>query len=127
MDVHSASQAARTRSSSARTPSRPAGRPPWLLTASMNWRSTSSRVAQERVVGGVALVEIALVVGRVDERLARRDGGRHAVTGEAAPDAEDHVGLAEILQGVSGHRRAARPERERMILGESALAFERWP
>src|SRR5438552_3387074 len=33
--------AARTRSSSARTLSRPAGRPPWALTASMNCRSTS--------------------------------------------------------------------------------------
>jgi hypothetical protein len=38
--AHSASQAARTRSSSAFTLSRPAGRPPWLLIASMNCRST---------------------------------------------------------------------------------------
>src|SRR5207244_1074176 len=54
-----------------------------------------SRVPQERVVGRVALVEVALVVGGVDERLAGRDAGRHPVPGEAAANAEDHVGLAE--------------------------------
>src|SRR4029077_5586847 len=50
------------------------------------------RVAQQRIVGGVVLVEVALVVGRVDERLAGRDAGRHPVAGEAAADAENHLG-----------------------------------
>jgi hypothetical protein len=38
----------------------------------MNWRSTGARVARQRVVVRVVLVEIALVVGGVDERLAGR-------------------------------------------------------
>src|SRR6266566_6516860 len=42
-----------------------------------------SRVAQERVVSRVVLVEVALVVGGVDERLAGRDTCRHPVAGEA--------------------------------------------
>src|SRR5262249_59431622 len=74
--------------------------------------------------GCVALVEIALIVGGVDEDLARGDGGGHPMTGEAAPDAEDHVGLAEILQGVAGHHGSARAQGERMVLREGALALE---
>ncbi len=84
-----------------------------------------SRVPQERIVGRVVLVEVALVIGGVDERLAGRDTGRHPVAGEATSDAEDHVGLAEILQGVPGHGRATGAECQRVILGERALGFHR--
>src|SRR5437899_1745705 len=49
-------------------------------------------VAEDRMVGGVVLVEIALVVGRVDDGLARRNVRGHAVLGEAAADAQHHVG-----------------------------------
>jgi hypothetical protein len=127
VDVHSASHAARTRSSSARTFSRPCRAASLALDGLDELTQHELGVAQKWVVGGVALVEVALVVGGVNERLVRWDSGGHAVAGEAAPDAEDHVGLAEILQGVAGHHRAARPEGERMILGESALALRGWP
>jgi hypothetical protein len=81
-------------------------------------------VAQQGMIRDVALVEVALVVGGVDDGLARRNAGRHAVPGEAAADAEHDVGLAEVVQRVPGHRGPAGTERERMILREGALALE---
>src|SRR5207253_2969772 len=56
-------------------------------------------VAEDRMVGGVVLVEIALVVGGVDDGLPRRDVRGHAVTGEAAADAEHDVGLRQEMMG----------------------------
>jgi len=82
------------------------------------------RVAQQGMIRDVALVQIALVVGGVDDDLAGGDGGGHAVPGEAAADAEHHVGLAEIVERGSGHGRSAGPQRERVVLGERALALQ---
>jgi hypothetical protein len=75
------------------------------------------------MVGHVVLVEVTLVVGSVDDRLAGRNGARHAVAGEAAADPEDHVGLAYVLQQMSGDRGAAGAEREGVVLGERALGL----
>src|SRR5207253_9049386 len=46
------------------------------------------RIAEDRMIGRVVLVEVALVVGGVDDRLPGRDVGGHAVAGEATADAE---------------------------------------
>ena len=82
-------------------------------------------VAEDRVVGGVVLVEVALVVGGVDDALCRRDVRGHAVLGEAAPDAEDDVGLGqEVEDGPGHHAAAAGAERQRVVLREGALALQ---
>src|SRR2546422_11766133 len=39
------------------------------------------RIAEDRMIGRVVLVEVALVVGGVDDRLPGRDVGGHAVAG----------------------------------------------
>src|SRR5262249_27278998 len=76
-----------------------------------------ARVAKERVVRGVALVQIALVVGGVDQRLARRDARGHRMAGEAAADSEHEVGLAQVLEDRPAYHDATGAEGQRMILG----------
>jgi hypothetical protein len=83
-------------------------------------------IAQDRMIGSVVLVEIALVVGGVNDDLARRDVGRHPVLGEAAADPEHEIRLRQEVMRRPGHDApAAGAERERMILREGALALER--
>jgi hypothetical protein len=67
-------------------------------------------VAEERVVGGVALVQVALVIGRVDDRLARGNAGGHRMARQAAADAEDEIRLAQVVEDGPRHDHAARAE-----------------
>jgi len=73
------------------------------------------------MIGGVVLVEIALVVGGVDDGLARRDVRGHAVAGEAAADAEHHVGLRQEVMDGPDMTPPPPSERQRMVLGKALL------
>src|SRR5262249_44283580 len=82
-------------------------------------------VSEDRIVGRVALVEIALVVGRVNDGLSSWQRRGHAVLREATAHAEDDVGLREERVNGAGHHAAAPgAEGQRVILRERALALE---
>src|SRR5260370_42036700 len=66
------------------------------------------------MVGPVVLVEVALVVGGVDDDLAGGNVRGHAVLREAAPDAEHDVGFLEEVVDRPRHHAGARTEREGM-------------
>ena len=83
-------------------------------------------VAENPEIGGKGLVQIARVVGRVDVLLAGREyRGGDAVAGKAAADAQHQIGFVQDMAAGPGEGAAARPERQRMILGKGALAVER--
>ena len=83
-------------------------------------------VAEDRIVRGIVLVEIALVVGRVNDGLSRRDVGGHAVACEAAADPEHHVSLRqEMVRRAGHHTTTPGAQRQRMIFREGALPLER--
>jgi hypothetical protein len=103
---------------------RPAAEP--LLRRRDQLLQDESGVAEDRDRGVVGLVEVAGVVGGVDDRLPRRDDrGRDVVAGEAGADRQDHVAVEEALAAVAGIDDAARAERQRVVLGEGALAVGR--
>ena len=83
-------------------------------------------VAEDRDRGVVGFVEVARIVGRVDDFLPGRDDrGRDVVSREARADREDHVGIEQELASVPGIDDAARAQRQRMVLGKGALAVGR--
>jgi hypothetical protein len=83
-------------------------------------------VPEDRHIGRIGLVDIARVVGCVNDLLARRDrGAGDAMRGEAAADAEHDVGLIEEMATVARIDDAAGAERKRVILREDALAVDR--
>ena len=82
-------------------------------------------IAEDRQVDVVGLVEIARVVGCVDDLLARRDRRRgDAVRRERAADAEHDVCRLEEVLAMSRVDDTARAERQGMVLGEGALAVD---
>ena len=83
------------------------------------------RVADQRVLGRDCFVDVGGVDGVVDECLSRRREA-NAVVGrrEARADAEHEIGLRDVHRDGARQRSAARAERQRMVLGERALAFE---
>jgi len=82
-------------------------------------------VAEDAEIGGKGLVQVARVVGRVDDLLTRRDDwGGDAVAGKAAADAEQQIGFVQDVPPGPGKGAAAGPERQHVILREGAFAVE---
>ena len=80
------------------------------------------RVADHSVIGAVLLVDVARVVGRMDDGLAGRHARPERRLGEARADREHQIGLGHEL-GVHLRPRAGRgAERQRMAFGDRALA-----
>jgi len=74
------------------------------------------------MIDGVFLVDVAGVVGRMDNSLAGRHAGTEWRLGQARADREHHVGLRHPV-GVHLRPRTGRSaERQRVALGDGALA-----
>ncbi len=83
-------------------------------------------VAENSQIGGEGLVQVARVVGRVDVPLSGWEyRGRDAVASKAAPHTQHEIGFVQDMATGPGEGAAARPERQRMVLGKCALAVER--
>ena len=65
------------------------------------------------------------VVGSVNHGLARRDGGGHAVPGEAGAHSENHVGSAQEAVQRAAHHAGAAAQRKWMLFRKRALARHR--
>ncbi len=83
-------------------------------------------VADQRVLGVDVLVDIGGIERRVDDRLVLGLGEGEPVggVGEATADPEDDVGLAHEVGELAGLALARGAQRERVVLGERALAVE---
>ena len=79
-------------------------------------------VAQQHIFQAVLAVEVAVVHRGLNDRLAHRHGGRRQGLVEAGADAEHQVGPAKELADGAGAGVAAGPQRQRVVLGEAALA-----
>ena len=90
-------------------------------------RQRQLRIAEQRHLGRVALVQVARVVGGVDDAHARgqrRRGQRMAV--QPGADRQDQIrARIEEMRAVPGEAVAAGTERQRVVLGERALAVHR--
>ena len=82
-------------------------------------------IAQDGVRGAVVLVDVALAVGQVNQRLA--GGNRHGKTafGKAHAHAKHHIGIIEEPMHRPGLAGTANAQRQRVVFGESAFALQR--
>ena len=115
---------AAVRSSRPSRPAVPAARP-HARPARPAARRGTARVGVDRDVRVVRLVQVAWVVGDVDQHLARGDRRREARPAQAQPDDQDRVCR---LEEVAHHRAlavAGHTGRQGMRLIEAALAHER--
>src|SRR5262249_31389729 len=79
-------------------------------------------IAENPEIGGEGFVQVARVVSGVDVFLAVwEDRGGDAVAGKAATDAEYEVRFVQNVTAGAGKGAAARPERQRVILGKRTL------
>ena len=81
-------------------------------------------MAQNRVVRGIVLIEVAFVVGGVDDGFSGRDVGGHAVPGQARSDSEHHVGLAQEVIHRASHDPTTGAQGEGMVFWEGTLALQ---
>jgi len=81
-------------------------------------------IADQADLAGDVLVEVIGVERSVDDLLPRRHLHAEIRLRERTADAEDQVGIVEEMPHRLGDRQAARPQRQRMILGEGGLAAE---
>ena len=79
-------------------------------------------VADHRQTGAAFLVDVARIVGGVDDGLAGRHVGTEIGFGQARADRHHHVGLAHELGEHLGARAGRAAERERMRVRDRALA-----
>ena len=81
-------------------------------------------VADQGITDAEIFVQVSRIEGGVNDRLALRHGYAVVGGGEAAADAQDHIGIPQELEDRFGDGSAARAERQRMRLGERALALQ---
>ena len=96
-------------------------------TASISCAQHELRVAEDRKLGVVRLVEVARVVGRVDDALARRDDRRRDVVLRSARCRSRRSGrFVEEMDAAAGIDDSARAERERMVFGKARSCRRSW-
>ncbi len=82
------------------------------------------RIADAAELDAVAAADVARVVDDLTERRAGRERRDVERAGEARADAEDDVGALEEAVDGGGARARGGAERERVVLGEGALAVQ---
>ena len=82
-------------------------------------------VAENRIIRGVLLIDIAFVIGCVDDHLARRNAAAVILClVRLVPMAEDHIGLLQESVHRPRHHPGAGAERKRMVFGKRTFAFQ---
>ena len=81
-------------------------------------------VAEDGVLGAMVLVDVAVAVGQVNQRLAGWNGHGEAAFGETDAGAEDDVAVGEEAMHRPGLAGTADTQRQRVILREGALALQ---
>ena len=92
------------------------------LSSAMSASSTSAGIADHRMLDAIFLVDVGCVVAGMNDGLARRHGRPEIGAGQARADGKDKIGAAEEIGERFGARARRRAERERMAVGDRALA-----